>query len=306
LGFCCLATENNVLRIGFLGLGKMGAGMAARLIETGHDVTVWNRTISKCDALRDLGATVAEVPAEVSSQAEIVISMLHDDRSAEDVFNGADGLLSVPADGRLFIEMSTLRPEGARVLEKCCNDHGAEFIDSPVSGTVGPAKTGRLMALVGGSAANLERARPVLEDMTRRIVHAGPVGSGSLMKLVLNLPLAVYWQSLAEAIAMGHAGGLDISTMLNVINDSGGALSALSHKVSMIAENSSDVAFDVNTMIKDAESILAQGEKHGIPMPAMTAALGAYNEAHTAGLGEADAVAIVRFLLDSLNSTQST
>lgn len=290
-------------QIGFLGLGKMGAGMAARLVETGHKVTVWNRTTAKCEALRELGAVVATVPAEASREADVVISMLRDDRSADEVFNGPEGLLSVPADGKLFIEMSTLRPEAAKALEKSCNAHGAHFIDAPVSGTVGPARSGRLMALVGGSEKNLERARPVLNDMTRRIVHAGPVGSGSMMKLVLNLPLAVYWQSLAEAIAMGHSGGLDIETMLNVINDSGGALSALSHKVSMIADNSADVAFDVGTMIKDAKSILAQGEEYGVPMPTMTAALASYNAAYSAGLGDADAVAIVRFLVNTVDSS---
>jgi 3-hydroxyisobutyrate dehydrogenase-like beta-hydroxyacid dehydrogenase len=289
-------------QIGFLGLGKMGAGMAARLVETGHDVIVWNRTLAKCDALREFGAMVATVPGEVSAQTEIIISMLHDDYSAEEVLNGADGLLSVPVDGKLFIDMSTLRPEAAKAMAQSCNEHGAEFIDAPVSGTVGPARSGQLMALVGGSEANLERARPILEHMTRRIVHAGPVGSGSLLKLVLNLPLAVYWQSLAEAISMGHAGGLDIETMLNVINDSGGGLSALSHKVSMITEGSADVAFDVKTMIKDAHSILAKGDEYSIPMPTMSAALDSYNAAHAAGLGDADAVAIVRFLLDSQDS----
>lgn len=290
-------------KIGFLGLGKMGSGMAARLVEAGHNVIVWNRTRAKCDPLHELGATVATVPREIPARTEIIISMLYDDYSVEEVFNGPDGLLSVPVEGRLFIEMSTLRPEKAKAIARSCGEQGAEFIDVPVSGTVGPARSGKLMALVGGSESNLERARPILEDMTRRIVHAGPVGSGSLLKLVLNLPLAVYWQSLAEAIAMGHAGGLEIETMLNVINDSGGGLSALSHKISMIVENSENVAFDMKTMIKDSQNILAKGAEYDIPMPAMSVALDSYNADHSAGLGDADAVAIVRFLLESVGSS---
>ena len=210
---------------------------------------------------------------------------------------------SSPVDGKLFIEMSTLRPGAARELADRCRESGADFIDAPVSGTVGPARSGRLMALVGGSEENFERARPVLESLTRRIVHAGPVGSGSLLKLVLNLPLAVYWQSLAEAVALGHAGGLELESMLDVISDSGGGLSALSHKVSLIVENSNNVAFDVATMVKDAKSIIATGTEFGIPMPTTTAALAAYTAAHKAGLGSADAVAIVRFLLDSLETS---
>jgi len=293
-------------RIGFLGLGKMGAGMAARLLETGHAVTVWNRTSHKCEELRALGATVAIEPAEIPTRTDTIISMLRDDQAANEVFNGTGGLLTVPVTGKLFIEMSTLRPEGAVALASQCERAQADFIDAPVSGTVGPARSGRLMALVGASDDNLNRARPVLEDLTRRIVHAGPVGSGCLLKLVLNLPLAVYWQSLAEAIALGRAGGLEIETMLDVINDSGGALSALSHKVKMIAENSSEVAFDIATMEKDANSILAKGEEYGVPMPTMKAALAEYKAAHAAGLGDADAVAVVHFLLDTLASKADT
>jgi 3-hydroxyisobutyrate dehydrogenase-like beta-hydroxyacid dehydrogenase len=229
--------------------------------------------------------------------------MLHDDQAAYDVYSGTDGLLSVPAEGKLFIDMSTLRPEAARALAERCSAKGAAFIDAPVSGTVGPARTGRLMALVGGSEASLERARPILEVLTRRIVHAGPVGNGSLLKLVLNLPLAVYWQSLAEALALGHSGGLALDTMLDAVSDSGGALSALSHKISMIVDDSADVAFDIATMEKDARSILAVGAEFGIPMPTATAALAAYSSAHAAGLGSADAVAIIRYLLDSLDSS---
>jgi len=291
------------IRLGFLGLGKMGAGMAARLLDSDHTVTVWNRTASKTEALEAAGAEVATAPADVAKRSELVISMLHDDQAAYDVYSGTDGLLSVPAEGKLFIDMSTLRPEAARELAERCNEKGAAFIDAPVSGTVGPARTGRLMALVGGTEADLERARPILKALTRRIVHAGPVGSGSLLKLVLNLPLAVYWQSLAEAVALGHSGGLDLEMMLGAVSDSGGALSALSHKISMIVDNSADVAFDIATMEKDARSILAVGTDFGIPMPTTAAALAAYSSAHAAGLGSADAVAIIRYLLDSLDSS---
>ncbi|MFP6830040.1 MAG: NAD(P)-dependent oxidoreductase [Gammaproteobacteria bacterium] len=289
------------IRLGFLGLGKMGAGMAARLLDTGHTVTVWNRTAARTEALEAAGAEVATVPADVVTRSELIISMLHDDQAAYDVYSGTNGLLSVPAGEKLFIDMSTLRPEAARDLAERCSAKGAAFIDAPVSGTVGPARTGRLMALVGGSEANLERARPTLEALTRRIVHAGPVGNGSLLKLVLNLPLAVYWQSLAEALALGHSGGLALDTMLDAVSDSGGALSALSHKISMIIDDSADVAFDIATMEKDARAILAVGAEFGIQMPTTTAALTAYSSAHAAGLGSADAVAIIRYLLDSLD-----
>jgi 3-hydroxyisobutyrate dehydrogenase-like beta-hydroxyacid dehydrogenase len=287
-----------MLRLGFLGLGKMGAAMAPRLIEAGHPLTVWNRSEGKAAALEALGSTTAPNPAAVAAASDVVISIVRDDEAAREVFLAPDGLLSVPVDGKLFIEMSTLRPETARELGKRASEARAGFLDAPVSGTVGPAKSGRLMALVGGDAADVERARPVLELLTRRIVHAGPVGQGSLLKLVLNLPLAVYWQSLAEAIALGHAGGLGLETMLDAMKDSGAALAALPIKIPLILEGSTEAAFDVSTMEKDVSSILETGRGFGVPMPTAQAALAAYSSATAAGLGAADAVAVVRFLVD--------
>jgi 3-hydroxyisobutyrate dehydrogenase-like beta-hydroxyacid dehydrogenase len=292
--------------LGFLGLGKMGAGMAARLIETGNDLVVWNRTAARTAPLVELGATAAQTPAEVAERADTIITMLNDDASAESVYSGPDGLLTVPVEGRLFIEMSTLRPPTSRELADRCEQLGAAFIDSPVSGSLGPARSGKLMALVGGSDENVERARPVLEAMTRKIVHLGDVGSGTLMKLVLNLPLAVYWQALAEGVALGHAGGLDLRTMLETINDSGGALSALSHKVDMIADDLPKVAFDIATMEKDVRSIIAMGHAAGLEMPMTDVALDVYSQANASGHGAEDAVVIVRRLLDSLDQARKS
>lgn len=289
------------MRVGFLGLGKMGAPMAPRLLQAGFPLTVWNRTLEKTQALAAAGAEVAARPAEVAAAADIVISMLSDDDSSRRVFSGTDGLLSVPVDSKLFIEMTTLRPQTARSLAQSCRDHGAQYLDSPVSGTVGPAKEGRLMALVGGDAADLERARPVLDALTRRIVHVGEVGQGSLMKLVINLPLAAYWQSLAEAAAMGHAGGLELSTMLDVMKDSGASLAAFPKKIPEILGESTTVTFDIDTLHKDVESILQTGREFHVPMGVTDAVHSACEAAREAGLGPADAVALVGFLIESID-----
>ena len=289
-------------RIGFLGLGKMGAVMAPRFIDAGFPLTVWNRSVEKTEALGKAGATVADTPAAVSGAADIVMSMLGDDAAAEQIFLGDAGLLSVDVNGKLFIEMSTLRPPTARALAAQCKEKGAGFIDAPVSGTVAPAKEGKLMALVGGSDEDLERARPALDVLTRRIVHAGPVGQGAMLKLVLNLPLAVYWQSLAEAVALGASGGLELATMLDAMADSGAATRVLPLKVPLILEGSDYVAFDIATMEKDATSIVETGEGFGVPMPTISAALAVYAEANAAGLGDKDAVSIVRHLSEKLET----
>lgn len=289
-------------KLGFLGLGKMGGAMAPRLIEAGHPLSVWNRSPEKALVLAKSGAAAASNPAEVATAADIVISIVADDEAAREIFTAPDGLLSVPVAGKLFIEMSTLRPETARDLARLCRELGADFIDAPVSGTVRPAREGRLMALVGGSKTDLERARPVLEALTRRIVHVGDVGSGSLMKLVINLPLVVYWQSLAEAAAMGHAGGLDLALMLDVMKDSGASLAAFPGKIPSILDPSLPPAFDIDTLHKDVESILESGHEFDVPMPVTEALLPACSAAREAGLGSADAVALVQFLIGSHSS----
>ena len=290
--------------IGFLGLGKMGAVMAPRFLAAGFPLTVWNRSTERTAPLAAAGARVAATPAAVAENAEIVISMLRDDDAARAVFSGTAGLLSTDVTGKLFIEMSTLRPATMRALAASCGQRGAAFIDAPVSGTVGPATDGMLMALAGGSEADLERARPALAVLTRRIVHAGPVGQGALLKLVLNLPLAVYWQSLAEAAALGRAGGLSLDLVLDAMKDSGGAIRVLPLKIPLILEGSDYAAFDIATMEKDATAIVEAGAELGVPMPAAGAALAAYAEARAAGLGAADAVAIVRRLADTIETPE--
>ena len=159
------------------------------------------------------------------------------------------------------------------------------------------------MALVGGNETDFERARPVLDALTRRIVHVGPVGHGSLMKLVINLPLAVYWQSLAEASSMGHAGGLDLSVMLDVMKDSGASLAAFPKKIPEILGQSAAVTFDIDTLHKDVESILETGRELGVPMEMTNTVLSTCESAQKAGLGTADAVTLVRFMIDSLNES---
>ncbi|HSG66069.1 MAG TPA: NAD(P)-dependent oxidoreductase [Gammaproteobacteria bacterium] len=287
-------------RIGFLGLGKMGAVMAPRFIDAGFPLTVWNRSADKTTALRARGAMVGRAPADVTADADIVVTMLRDDAAAEEVYLGQYGLLSTDAKGKLFIEMSTLRPATARALAERCAEHGAGFIDAPVSGTVGPAKEGKLMALVGGSDADVGRARPALAVMTRRIVHAGPVGQGAMLKLVLNLQLAVYWEALGEAMALGRAADLDLAVMLDAMADSGASARVLAPKIPLIVDGSEHAAFDIATMEKDAKSILAVGAELGVPMPTLSAALATYSAAHAAGLGDADAVAVVRYLSDKV------
>lgn len=288
------------MRISFAGLGKMGAVMAPRLVDAGHTLTVWNRTSAKCEALRAKGAGVAATPAELARAGEIIISMLSDDASVKTLF---DGLLAADIAGKLFIEMSTIRPETVRALAARVEAKGGRFIDSPVGGTVGPAKDGKLFAFVGGTVEDVARAKPVFDVLTRRVMHAGPVGQGALLKLVVNLPLGVYWQALAEAMAMGQAGGLDPKVMLDTLQDSSAALAVLGLKRPAILGEAVPVAFDVASMQKDFAAILETGSGLGVPMPASAAAFASYAAATAGGQGAADSVAIVKYLYERMTRT---
>jgi 3-hydroxyisobutyrate dehydrogenase len=293
--------RTTVARIGFAGLGKMGAVMAPRFIDAGYELWVWNRTPGRTEPLLAAGARVAATPAALAAESEVLISMLTDDAAVLAVYDGPQGFLRTPSQGRLYIDMSTLRPSTVRDLAARVYAAGAGFVDAPVSGTVAPAQAGRLLALAGGTDEDLTRARPVLEVLTRRIVHAGPAGSGALLKLVVNLPLAVYWASLAEAFALGKAGGLEPALMLDTILDSSAALAVLPLKAPSILADSDHVAFDVASMQKDMLAMLETGSSEGVPMAVSAAALAGYSALSASGLGAADAVAIVRFLIERMS-----
>ncbi|HEY5896338.1 MAG TPA: NAD(P)-dependent oxidoreductase, partial [Burkholderiales bacterium] len=183
------------MKIGIAGIGKMGAAIAARLAGLGHEMIVWNRSADKA---RATGLPVAASAHQLAKAAEVVISILADAAAVRAVH----GEMAKEAKGRLFIEMSTVRPEVSQAVSAMVKQAGGAYIECPVGGTVGPAKEGKLFGFVGGDAADVARARPLLEQMCRRFEHVGPVGAGASMKLAINLPLIVYWQALGEALSL--------------------------------------------------------------------------------------------------------
>ena len=167
------------MKVGVAGIGRMGAAIAERLLKHGHEVTVWNRTRVKAEALAVHGAKVVDTPAQLASAVDVILTILTDAQAIAATFDGPDGLLAGAIKGKLFVEMSTVRPETERALAERVRAKGAALIDCPVGGTTGPARDGKLLAFVGGDAADLARVQPVLEQLCRRIEHVGPVGSGA-------------------------------------------------------------------------------------------------------------------------------
>ena len=213
----------------------MGAAIAGRLLSRGHAVTVWNRTAGKADLLADAGAQVAATPAQLAAAAEIVITIVTDSAAIDAVYHGKEGLLAGDIAGRLFIDMSTVRPATVQALAAKVRAKSAAFVECPIGGSVDPARDGKLLGFAGGEAGDVARARPVLDQLCRRVEHVGPVGAGASMKLAINLPLHVYWQALGEALSLCMPLGLAPARLLDIFADTSGAPNVLKARVGTIA-----------------------------------------------------------------------
>jgi 3-hydroxyisobutyrate dehydrogenase len=281
------------MKIGIAGTGRMGAAMALRLMDTGHELTVWNRTAEKTKALAAAGAKVAASPAALAEASELVITMLTDDKAIAAMYHGPQGLLAGDAGGKLFVEMSTVRPEVQTALAAKVKDKGGALVDCPVGGTVGPAREGRLFGFAGGSDADVARARPVLEQLCRRLEHVGPVGAGARMKLAINLPLMVYWQAFSEALALCAPLKLDPDRLISIFSETSGGPNVLKARGPAVAaglrgQDSGPVTFDVDLICKDLRVMIAEGRTLGIDLPVSQRSLECFEEAAREGMGPRD------------------
>jgi 3-hydroxyisobutyrate dehydrogenase len=275
------------MHIGIAGIGKMGSNIGQRLIECGRTLTVWNRSADKTGPLAGLGASVTKTPAELAGAVEIVITILTNADAIDAVYNGGHGLLSGDVKGKLFIEMSTVPPEVQVALAEKVRAKGAGYVECPVSGSVIPARTGKLMGLMGAEPADAARARPVLDQLCRRALHAGPVGSGAVLKLAVNLPLMIYWQALGEQLALCKSLPIDPKELLDFISETSGAATVLKQRmpgiVARLKNEKSDIrTFNLDGGIKDVTAMLAEARKRGLELPLLQQTLACYQEARRA------------------------
>ena len=281
------------MKIGIAGTGKMGTAIAKRLLRLGHQLSVWNRNPARAQALLDLGASAADSPRELAQSNELVISMLTDEAALDQVYLGQAGLLSGDVKQTLFIDMSTVKPAQAQAIGAKAAAAGAAYLECPVGGSVGPASEGKLLGFVGGDAAVLDRARPVLEQLCRRVEHVGPLGAGATMKLAVNLPLMVYWQTFSEALSLIQPLGLDPKRVVEIFAETSGGPNMLKVRGATIAQalggnSSAPVSVDVATMRKDVRSMLAQGQLQQVELPLTALALQCFDRAAATGLDAAD------------------
>ena len=281
------------MHIGLAGTGKMGSAIVRRLLGLGHQVTVWNRTRARAQALIDAGAGWAASPRDLFPGTDAVITMLTDESALDQVYGGADGLLCGPVAGRLIIDMSTIKPAAAREIGERVAAVGAAFIECPVGGSIGPAQEGKLLGFVGGTEADLARARGILEQLCRRIEHVGPLGAGATMKLAINLPLMVYWQTLGEALSLIAPLGLDPKRVVDIFSETSGGPNMLKVRGGMIAQalaGTSDgkVTVEIATMRKDVRAMLDEGALQHVNLPLTALVLSSFDRAAASGLDAAD------------------
>ena len=282
------------LKIGIAGTRRMGAAIAARLLARGHAVMIWNRTVEKTRSLAAAGATVAATPQELSTAADCIITVLTDAAAIDATYQGQSGLLAGKVRGKLFIDMSTVRPEVETALAAKVREKGAALIECPVGGTVGPAKEGKLFGFVGGDAGDVARAKPVLDQLCRRVEHVGAVGAGASMKLAINLPLLVYWQALGEALSLCLPLGIDPVRLMDIFADTSGGPNMLRVRGPAIAatlqgKSTTPVTFDVDLIRKDLRTMIDEASAHGLAMPLTSRALECFDEASRDGWGAQDA-----------------
>jgi 3-hydroxyisobutyrate dehydrogenase len=275
----------------------MGSAIAQRLMSVGHEVGVWNRNSTKTKPLVDAGAKLFASPAELVEGSEVTIVMLLNDAATEAVYRAPNGVLKAKLAGKLVIDMSTIRPDTMKSNGSSALQQGASFVECPVGGSTGPAKEGKLFGLVGGTKADVARAMPILEQMCRRVEHVGEVGSGSMMKLAVNLPLLVYWQALGEALTICKPLNLPADRLIDILSDTAGTPTAMKGRGAVIAKvlggaPLGETAFGLNAAKKDLACAVQFGASIHAELPVTASALACYEEAEAAGLGNADATAI--------------
>ena len=285
------------MKIGIAGTGRMGTAIAQRLMSVGHELTVWNRTAEKTQPLAAAGAKVAATPFQAASSSETVITILTDAAAIDTAYHARDGLLSGNVAGKLFVEMSTVRPETERKLAAKIRERNAVMVECPVGGTVGPAKDGKLFGFVGGETADVARARPLLDQLCRRVEHVGSVGAGASMKLAINLPLLVFWQAFGEALALCRSLGLDSARIVDIFADTSGGPNVLKGRGAVLAaalqgKDTGPITVDIDAMRKDLRTMVEEAESLGTSLPVTSRALECYDEASRAGLGRGDITAI--------------
>ena len=281
-----------------IGTGRMGAAMAGTLRQAGFDLVVWNRDPAKASSVADdLGAVLAATPAEAAASADLTLSSLADDVALEAVYLGANGIVAGLGSGSIAVDTSTVDPDTVIRVAGEVQGSGALFLDAPVSGSVATVEAGALTIMVGGDADALERAMPVLDALSSRVIHIGGRGAGAAAKLAVNALVHGLNIALSEALVLAERSGVDRSVAYEVFASGAAGAPFVQYKRAAY-ENPEEaaVAFSLELVAKDLDLITGLGKRVGAPLDQAEAGRAIVRRAIDAGLGEADLSAIAVYL----------
>jgi 3-hydroxyisobutyrate dehydrogenase len=283
-------------KVGFIGLGIMGRSMSRNLLKAGFDLTVWNRTASKADDLVAEGAKRAQHPADLAANCDIIITCVSDTPDVREVLLGENSVMDRLRPNALVIDMSTISPQATREMAELIASQGGHMLDAPISGGSEGAEKGTLSIMVGGDAAQFERAMPVFQAMGKTITHVGSIGAGQTVKLVNQILVVVNALAVSEALLFAQAGDLDLEKALQAV--SGGAAGSwmLSNRGPQIIKRDWRPGFTIDLQQKDLRLVLEAAEQLGVPTLATSLISNLYRGLQAQGLGGEGNHALVKAL----------
>ncbi len=254
-------------KLGFVGLGVMGGGIARRLLEAGHEVHGYNRTREKARPLEELGLVLEESPRAVAESADVVLSMVTNVAALRTVAEGDEGILAGLAPEKIWIDMTTAAPAVSRELAAQARERGADMVDAPVSGSVSTLEEGRLSIMVGGRPEAFAQVEPILKDIGPKVTLVGDNGQALLLKIAINLSLQVQMVAFSEGLLLAEKDGIDREVALDVMLNSVIASPMLKYRGPFVLEQPEEAWFNVNMMQKDMLLALDLGRELDVPMP---------------------------------------
>lgn len=272
-------------RVGFIGLGIMGSGMARNLLKAGFPLQVWNRTASRAEPLVAEGATAAESPAALAAASDIIITCVSDTPDVEAVILGEDGVIAGARSGALVIDMSTISPQATIAIGEQLAERGIHMLDAPISGGSEGAARGTLSIMIGGDEADVARAQPVFAAMGKTITHVGGHGAGQTVKLVNQILVVGNTLAMCEALLFAQAGGVDLQKAFEAVSPGAAGSWMFSNRAPQILRRDWRPGFTIDLQQKDLRLVLQAADSLGVPVPTTSMIFNLYRTLQARGLG---------------------
>jgi len=283
--------------IGFVGLGAMGSRITGRLLDAGN--TVYGTDLTRSQPLIDRGLVWRDTPREVAAAADVVFSMVTDDAAVQAITSGPDGILAGLAHGKVYVDMSTISPQASRQVAQQVRSVGAQMLDAPVSGSIPQAETGTLAIMVGGDQTAFSVAQPLLSEFGQTVTHVGTNGQGLLLKLAINISLAVQTLAFSEGLVLAERGGIDPRLAAEVMSTSSIGSPMLKARVPLLLDLPEQAWFDITMMHKDIRLARQIAYDLQIPLPSASAADHVLARARNLGYAHRDLAALHEVLANT-------